>query len=65
MRFQTYIRKRIENGEAQVIPFGPDDFREAGIGYAPIAGMPLLEAHQFVNRRNAEQERPRYLYCLA
>lgn len=65
MRFTTYLRKILGTGEVQALPFGEEHFREAGVGYAPVAGMPLLESYQLVNKWNRLQpEQPRYLYFL-
>lgn len=64
MRFTQFLRRLVSTGEVQALPFAEEHFKEAGVGFAPIAGMPLLESFQLVNKWNRLQAEPRYLYFL-
>lgn len=60
-RFYTYIRKLIETGQIETCEFAPEHFMQAGFR-RPMTAMPVLEAHELVNRWNREQKR--FVYWL-
>jgi hypothetical protein len=62
MKFKGFMRRCIGNGVAEFIGFQSEHFREVGVGYAPIAGMPVLEAHQLINKWN--RSTARFVYWL-
>ena len=64
MRFKTFMRRIIGETGPEVVPFGREHFTEAGLGYAPFAGMPILEAYELVNKWNRIQYAPRFIYWL-
>ena len=46
MRFQTFTRRQIHGDRTELLQFGPEHYRKAGIPYAPFGGMPVLEAYE-------------------
>lgn len=64
MRFKGFFRKFVGTPGSEFINFGPEHFKQAGIGFAPSAGMPLLEAYQLVNKFNSGQHTPQFVYFL-
>ena len=64
MRFKGYWRK-VSPNSPEFILFDESHYREAGVGYSPSIGMPVLEAYQLVNKWNmAEASRNRFRYWL-
>lgn len=49
---KQFMRRMIGQDTAEVLDFGPEHFKEAGIAFAPLGGLPRFEAHQLVNRWN-------------
>lgn len=64
MRFKGFMRRFVDGSAPEFCGFGSEHFREAGVGFAPSAGMPLLEAHELVNKWNKSQITPRFVYWL-
>lgn len=64
MRFKHYMRRFIGSESADAMPFDQTHYGEAGVGYQPVGGMPVLEAHMLVNKWNRMQSNPRFLYWL-
>lgn len=65
MYYQTFLRKYIGSdspGEVEKIPFQQIHFREAGLGFAPLRGMPELEALSLVNKWNTNQTQQLFVY---
>jgi len=61
----THVLARdIISGSIKRIQFGKEDYREAGVNYAPLAGLPQLEAYQLVNFWNIRQHSQRYVFAL-
>jgi hypothetical protein len=52
MRYKTYYKLLEFDPKPTVLPFSPEHYKEAGMPYSPEAGMPVLEAHQLVNKWN-------------
>jgi hypothetical protein len=65
MRFQTFTRKQIDGDRTELLQFGPEHYRKAGIPYAPFGGMPVLEAYEIVNDLNRNQAEHQFVYYLA
>jgi len=65
MRFQTFMRKQINDDRAELLQFGPEHYRKAGIPYSPFSGMPVLEAYEVVNDLNRTQTEHQFVYYLA
>jgi hypothetical protein len=65
MRFQTFTRKQIDGDRTELLQFGPEHYRKAGIAYAPFGGMPVLEAYEIVNDLNRNQGEHQFVYYLA
>lgn len=58
-----YCCRSTRTGETEHnISFSARDFNDAGVPYASLAGMPILEAYQLVNRWNARQSH--YVYWI-
>jgi hypothetical protein len=64
MRYKYFLRKHLSNGEVQRLPFEPVHFQGAGIPFAQMGGMPVLEAYQLVNSLNISQPEQKYVYAL-
>ncbi len=64
MRFTKFYRRVLASGLVEAVPFAPEHFREAGVGYAPVAGMPILEAFQLVNKWNLSQSDQQFVFAL-
>lgn len=64
MRYQTFMRRVVGESVPEVCTFGPDHFREAGVSYGTLAGLPQLEAHQLINRWNRNQFETCFVYWL-
>lgn len=64
MRHKTYVVKQLWNGEVKRIPFTRVDFDAVGIPFAPLGGMPDLEAYQLVNGWNTSQDVQQRMYGL-
>jgi hypothetical protein len=65
MYYQTFLRRYIGDGQGQEvekIPFAPTHFQEAGLSYAPLRGMPELEALILMNKWNTNQVQQLYVY---
>lgn len=58
------MRKLISTGEVQRLEFTADHFREAQMAPAPLAGMPLLESFELINKWNRAQHQPQFVYYL-
>jgi len=58
------MRRVIGEPVPEAMEFGPEHYREAGVGFAPGAGMPLVEAHQLINRWNRNQFEHCFVYWL-
>ncbi len=56
MRYTHYLRKVLATGEVQRIPFAPSHYTQAGLLPSTGSGMPVLEAHQIVNKWNISQD---------
>lgn len=65
MRPTHYLRKFLDSGTVELVPFDSANFQEAGLKPALLAGMPQLEAYQLVNKWNLNQTTQRYVYALA
>lgn len=65
MRFQTFIRRQISDNRTELLRFGPEHYRKAGIPYSPFSGMPVLEAYEIVNDLNRNQAGHQYVFYLA
>jgi hypothetical protein len=65
MRFKTFMRRKIGGGKTELLCFGPEHYKKAGIPYSPIGGMPVLEAYQIVNDLNRNQPQQSFVYYLA
>jgi hypothetical protein len=65
MRFKAYIRRQIHDDRTELLRFGPEHYRMAGIPYSPFCGMPVLEAYQLVNDLNRNQSEHQFVYYLA
>jgi hypothetical protein len=63
-RYRTYFRRILETGEVNECEFSEDHFREAGVPVTPNFGMPLLEAHELVNKWNRCQITSRFMFWL-
>lgn len=55
MRYKTFARRSISTGQEVRLSFTAEHYKAAGVGYAPLCGLPTLEAHQLINRLNTEQ----------
>lgn len=64
MRFKGFMRKFLGGGIAEFCGFQSEHFKEAGLMPMPAAGMPVLEAHELVNKWNMGQTDPRFMYWL-
>lgn len=64
MRFKKFNRRRLDTGTTETLGFESQHFHEAGVPYAPMAGMPVLEAYQLTNQWNQAQVNPRFIYWL-
>jgi hypothetical protein len=65
MRFKTFIRREINDDRIELVQFGPEHYRKAGIPYSPFGGMPVLEAYEIVNDLNQNQAEHQFVYYLA
>ena len=65
MLFKSFTRRQIDGDETEVIRFGPEHYKKAGIPYSPFGGMPILEAYQLVNDLNRNQSEHHFVYFLA
>ena len=65
MRQTHFLRRSLEDGEIQRIPFAPGDYQQAGVPYASVGGMPVLEAYQLVNNWNVSQAEQQYVFAVA
>lgn len=61
MRYKTYIRK-MAGFAPETYTFAEHHYQEAHVAFTPAAGMPILEAHQLVNKWNKDQNR--FVYIL-
>lgn len=62
--FKGFYRRNLETGEVEYFQFSPEHFQEAGFS-ASLAGMPILESHQLVNKWNMNQDYPMpFVYVL-
>lgn len=64
MRPTHYLRKYLDTGSVERLPFDQSQYKEAGLPFSPLAGVPELEAHQLVNKWNINQNTQTYLYAL-
>lgn len=64
MRYKYFLRRVLDTGDIQRVPFDPSHYNAVGVGYSPAIGMPQLEAHQLVNRWNVLQSIQRFIYGL-
>ena len=64
MRFTGFKIKSIADGESRKQDFLPKHYRQAGVPYAPAAGMPVLEAFQLVNQMNIDGGSPNSIFYL-
>ncbi len=68
MRFKGYWRKLVGHDVDPVfVQFDENNYKQAGVGFSPTAGMPLLESYQLVNKWNgatAKHGGNRYIYWL-
>lgn len=64
MRPTHYLRRNLETGEIQRIPFDASHYSEAGLLPSISAGFPLLEAYQLANKWNLAQSAQRFVYGL-
>lgn len=66
--YVQYYRKSIHDGaRAQAVTFNASQFKKAGFQRPLMMGMPILEAHQTVNRLNlteSQKPTPRFFYYL-
>jgi hypothetical protein len=65
MRYLTFTRRQIDGSQIELLPFGPEHYRRAGIPYSPYSGMPVLEAYEIVNDLNQNQAEHQFVYYLA
>lgn len=64
-RYRGYMRTPVGSGSpAECRDFLETHYREAGVPPSPLAGMPILEAHELVNKWNRDQVSPRYVFWL-
>lgn len=63
MRPTHYLRKILANGEVTRVPFDKSHYDEAGLPASISGGMPILEAHQLVNKWNHQTDQ-RIVYAL-
>ena len=67
--FTNYMRKVLQTGHIESMPFDPEHYRKVGMTYAPVRGIPALEAYQLVNYWNATEQTAvrdtRFIYWLA
>lgn len=64
MRYKYYLRRTIPSGEIQRLPFDAAHYKIAGVPFAQMGGMPVLEAFQLVNHLNVNQTSQTYVYGL-
>jgi hypothetical protein len=62
VRVTHYLRKDLHNGSVVSVPFSMRDFLLVGVQYAPLGGIPQLEAYGLLNTWNVEQEPQRYVF---
>jgi hypothetical protein len=65
MRYQTFTRRQIDGDQTELLRFGPEHYRKAGIPFSPLSGMPVLEAFEVVNELNRNQTEHQFVYYLA
>lgn len=63
MRPTHYLQKILASGQVDSIPFDASHYSEAGLLPSISAGMPVLEAHQLVNKWNHQTDQ-RIVYAL-
>lgn len=63
-RPRQYLRKILDTGTVERVDFESAQYDEAGVPRSTLAGMPLLEAHQLVNKWNKAQTIQRIVYAL-
>lgn len=65
-RYKGYMRTIIGQSGSEACDFRETHYREAGVAPSPLAGMPLLEAHELINKWNRDQAivHPRYIFWL-
>lgn len=63
-RITHYLRKALDTGTVERLPFTREHYASAGLPYSPAIGMPILEAHQLVNHWNVSQDQQRTMYAL-
>lgn len=64
MRFTHYLRRILATGTVERVQFDAPQFREAGVPASIMSGMPLLEAHQLVNKWNVQQDPQKFVFAL-
>lgn len=64
MRPTYYLRKSVDSGSVERVPFERSHFAEAGVPPSLASGMPQLEAYQLVNNWNKVQMTQRFVYAL-
>lgn len=62
MRHTHFYRKILSTGQIEEVPFDASHYREEGIPV--LQEMPILEAHNLVNKWNAHEQGRRFIYWL-
>lgn len=62
MRHKSFMCRNLATNETTEMHFGREHYTTAGVPFAPVAGMPVLEAHQLVNHWN--QTQANFVYWL-
>lgn len=63
-RHTHYLKKTLDTGRIDRVEFQSAHYDEAGVPRSTLAGMPLLEAYQLVNKWNKAQTNQRIVYAL-
>jgi hypothetical protein len=64
MAHPSYLRKILATGEVERVPFTAEHYAAVGVPAALYHGIPVLEAHQLINRWNVNQLEQNYVYAL-
>lgn len=65
-RFKGFMRLILGHDQPEFIEFDATHYRAAGVPASTFAGMPILEAHELVNKWNSQQiAGQRFIYWLA
>jgi hypothetical protein len=59
MRFKGFTKRVLGTfvQSESFVAFDADHYKEAGVPFSSLAGMPVLEAFQLINKWNARKER--------